>query len=504
MKLPFFLACLIIFSTVSAQVFPDLEWQRFYGKNGDDTPTSIALANDGSLLLGGSTMTYRPEETPDQNAWIIKVDTTGYELWEREVRLPGNQEVVDLKGTKDGGVIFCGVSSHITDHPEPASPQFRSDLIVGRLNALGELEWLHHYGGTGQDGAAAITEGVYNEWLVAGSAHSPAGLGEVRKSFGQSDGWMLKVDNQGEIRYSTSLGADKADWIQSAHTCENGDFLMAGYTNSQSLDKGPASSYGNGWVMRLNPKGEVLWSRVLHCERGGHFTKVLEMPDGRIALVGQKANKDGLSQGWLLKLSPDGATVQEKIFTNKGMHTCTDIALCQEGGLLIGGTSIGDTGPLAKGKHDFWLYRIDNQGDVVWKNTYGGPDFEVCVAVIEASPGLYYALGQKVNDFDEKKGDKKKDFWLLRLRELPCEYLQASIFVRANNNKVPPNVRIRFRANHSYATRFEWDFGDGTSSDLEAPLKSYRLPGMYQPRLTVYANEGCWRTVRLSRQLIVE
>ncbi|MEZ4687702.1 MAG: hypothetical protein R3B47_17060 [Bacteroidia bacterium] len=472
-----------------AQYFPNLEWQRFYGKKGDDRPEAMALASDGSLLLGGSTVTHRPDEEPDHNAWVVKVDTNGYELWEREVRLPGRQEITDLRATEDGGVIFCGSSSDITGHPEPASPQFRSDFFVGKLNALGEVEWLKHYGGSGFDRALCLTRGVYNEWLVAGLAHSPGGVGEVKKNMGQSDLWMLKLDDQGEIRLNQSLGGAYSDWANSVVACRNGDFVLAGYSSSPSLDRGPVSAYGNGWIMRLDPQGNVLWTRLFYCAQGGGFSKVIEMEDERLALVGTRANENGQHQGWFLKLSPDGARVQEELFSLAGQHELTCIASCEGGGLLLGGYSQGDTGPEARGDSDFWLYRLNAQGEVVWRNAYGGPDFERCMEVLEAGPGLYYALGQKVNDFDKQTGSRGKDFWLLKIREYDCKHLQASIFVRTSDGSLPVNQRVRFRAEHEFATDFEWDFGDGTSSLKSDPLKA--LPAWHVPAgLTVYANKG--------------
>ena len=246
------------------------------------------------------------------------------------------------------------------------------------------------------------------------------------------------------------------------------------------------------------------WSRIFYCPRGGFFHDVVELEDERISLVGQRVNEQGLEQGWYLKLTPDGARVSEKIFENAGFHSLQALAACTSGGLLLGGLARGDTGPKAKGRTDLWLYRLDAQGNIMWRNTYGGPNFEQCVDVIEARKGLYYVLGQKENDFHPDQGSKGKDFWLLRIKEYPCEYLQASIFVRAKNNRIPRDLRVRFRANHTFATSFSWDFGDGTISEDQDPLKSYRLPGMYQPRLTVYANEGCWRTVKLPKPLVVE
>jgi hypothetical protein len=140
---------------------------------------------------------------------------------------------------------------------------------------------------------------------------------------------------------------------------------------------------------------------------------------------------------------------------------------------------------------------------VIWRQNYGGPDQERCQAVIEYRPGVIYAVGEKVNDFSESQGKRGKDYWLLRIEEMPCDSLQSEIFVRAPDFETRRDVRIRFKALHRYAQTFNWDFGDGTHSEEEKPLKSFSLPGNYPISLTIRNNESCSRTVRMKQELKV-
>ncbi|MDW8158500.1 MAG: PKD domain-containing protein, partial [Bacteroidia bacterium] len=41
------------------------------------------------------------------------------------------------------------------------------------------------------------------------------------------------------------------------------------------------------------------------------------------------------------------------------------------------------------------------------------------------------------------------------------------------------------------AKRFRWEFSDGTSSELEEPIKSFAIPGVYTIRLIAYDAQGC-------------
>ncbi|MEL6135058.1 MAG: PKD domain-containing protein, partial [Bacteroidota bacterium] len=182
----------------------------------------------------------------------------------------------------------------------------------------------------------------------------------------------------------------------------------------------------------------------------------------------------------------------------------TSLALCQNGGFIFGGYSTprGKIGTLNKGEDDFWMIRTDARGRTVWQNTYGGPNNERCSDLIEYRKGVYFAIGQKLNDFSEdKEGDE--DFWMVKIEELPADSIEADIFIRAKNYKIDRLVPTRFRAKYKYGDRFLWDFGDGTTSTEEQPLKAYQLSGVYEVKLTVFVNETCEQTVTLPKKIEV-
>jgi len=81
--------------------------------------------------------------------------------------------------------------------------------------------------------------------------------------------------------------------------------------------------------------------------------------------------------------------------------------------------------------------------------------------------------------------------------------IEAGIFVRADDYRINRQTPTRFRARYRYGDRFLWDFGDGTTSREEQPLKTYDLPGVYEVRLTVFVNDQCYQTVTLPQKLEV-
>lgn len=480
-----------------AQTFPVLRWQRFISKEGDERPARMLLLPDESLLLAGTTETLQ-NGIPEKNLWFVKTSFDGEELWERELQVPGEQILGDLVFADDGNFFFAG-----TELAKGATDPGNANYLAGMLDAMGRPLWTRSYGGSQADLAHAAVCSSYREFVVAGASHSAGG--DVGDHKGMSDIWLLRLDSRGGKRQSLVLGGAGQDWANAMSLCRNEDILLAGLTRSAEWVDHPATPDfgGAGLVMRLDPAGKRRWALPLPCPKGGSLVRVQEDAEGNIIVAGHQQDSEAGVQWWIAQVSASGLLKWEKSFGGDGDDYLTDIAVARDGGYLLGGySSHASLSGYAKGGDDFWLIRINAQGSVVWKQTFGGADHERCYAVVAGTkPGVFYALGEKTDRFNPDKAPRGKDFWLLRVDELPCDSIQPDIFVRADQYKAGRNLLLRFRARHQYGEQFFWDFGDGSTSTEEQPLKSYPLAGEYPVSLSIVTNESCRLTVKLPRRL---
>ncbi len=500
-----FLPYFLIFATplCYGQKFPTLTFQRFYDNKGIDIPSKIVKAVDGNLLIGGNTLTGEKEWPDCPSIWIIKVDTTGEMIWEQEVALTGCEEIRDMTPTQDGGAMFVGVTSSLILHEEKGDEKYWGDFFIGKLDGRGTIEWLESYGGSRLDQANSIVEGVYKEFFISGVAHSSDG--DVEANNGMSDIWALKVDTKGTPRYSKVMGAQGHEWASAVALSKNGDYLLAGFTNSPDWANSRTSHLGNGLLMRLAQSGKTRWKKSFYCPYGGFFSDVKETKDKRIMLAGAYVSETSGSDFWWMLLTADGRRIADYRPSFPNNEKLVSLDILADGGFIMGGFSLptlGKKGKYSKGGEDFWVIRTNEMGKRMWTHTYGGPSDERCSDVLEYRKGVFYAIGHKENYFTQIPS-KNKDFWLLRIDELPQDSIRADIFVRAKDYRIDRKTPTRFRAIHNYGDRFLWDFGDGTTSTKEDPLKSYNLPGLYTVTLTVFANESCRQTVKLKRGLEV-
>ncbi|HSC36680.1 MAG TPA: PKD domain-containing protein, partial [Chitinophagaceae bacterium] len=65
-----------------------------------------------------------------------------------------------------------------------------------------------------------------------------------------------------------------------------------------------------------------------------------------------------------------------------------------------------------------------------------------------------------------------------------------------------PPLIVQFTNQSSYYRRVDWDFGDGTGSQVENPIHYYNYPGTYYARLVITSPGGCTDT--LVRKIVVK
>ena len=499
--------CLLLVTggaSVWAQAYPVLKWQRFFGSAYNDIPAKILKSPDGRLVIGGSVGTGKGANDCT-DIYVAKVDTLGKLIWERTFGGRGCDEIRDMVATPDSGVIFVGISNSFIEHPEKGQEAFQGDYFLGKVDKRGEIEWLKSYGGLDVDGAYAIAKSeAWPEYVVAGMSNSQNF--DVQTDLPMANMWCVKIDELGQKRTAWAFGGSKHDWAYSIAACRDGDYVFAGYTNSEDIDGTERRVNGDGWVGRIDRYGAVEWQRIYSGKLEDFFSKVIEDRDGRVVLVGNFESEEKGKQFWFLKLTADGKKIYERIFGDKMDEFATSIAQCRDGGYIMTGYSkyIDLANKYIKGGEDLWVFRLNHAGEIQWVNTFGGRDNERGVDIIEYRPGVYYSLGQKLNNFGQNGTvDRGNDFWLLRIDEQTCDDIPISIYLSVKDNTAYVGKGFKLKALTPQGERYLWDFGDGTTSTEKEPVKKYDVAGVYEVKVTVYLTETCHKTYTMPNYLMV-
>ncbi len=174
----------------------------------------------------------------------------------------GEQDMTVLQQLRlhpGGGCTIAGQTRSYDGDPSGNNKHYgESDIWVIRLDRYGRIIWQKTFGNSGEDGATDIELSGDGCYIISG--YAAAGDDDAAGSYGGSDALILKIDSSGKLLWKRSYGSSSSDLGIAAECCSNGDFVIAGVSFNKP---GNMSSWGDydGWLIRLDPSGTVLWEK---------------------------------------------------------------------------------------------------------------------------------------------------------------------------------------------------------------------------------------------------
>ncbi len=127
---------------VKTDAYGNEQWNKVLGGAGDDEGYNIQVAADGGFVIAGA----KAEAAGStKNAWVVKLNTDGTEMWAKEFGLAGKDESAAriINTPTDGGYITVGTT---TDSPS------KSSVYLLKINSAGDTLWSGKYeNGTSND-----------------------------------------------------------------------------------------------------------------------------------------------------------------------------------------------------------------------------------------------------------------------------------------------------------------------------------------------------------------
>jgi hypothetical protein len=330
----------------------------------------------------------------------------------------GQEAVRDVLVLPDGGLLLAGSVAGVSTHGNrTAAGHGGRDFWLMRLNTQAQPVWDTAYGGNDTDELRRVLPLRSGGFLLIGSSLSQSGGTRTAASLGGADAWVTLVNSLGKPVWDRAFGGDGSDQFTHGIELADGGFLLVGALASEPGSGKSAAPQGesDGWIVRLDAQGNRLWDRSY----GGTFTDelhaIVPTPEGGCHVAGfsdsrpQTGNKAspayGFRDAWVLSLNEAGEIRWEKSLGGAGDDWATDLVRAADGGLLVVGNSLSFAGGTktspnysAPGSRsaDGWLNRLDPAGTLLWDRSYGGagPDvFQRALAV----PGGFVFVGRSAS-----------------------------------------------------------------------------------------------------------
>lgn len=221
------------------------------------------------------------------------------------------------------------------------------------------------------------------------------------------------------IQWQKTYGGDSSDRSPCLARTSDSGFLLGGHSYSGASGNKSTPNFGDYdfWVLRLDQNGNKVWEGNF----GGWGVDLLwglaPTSDGGAILVGESDSTEsgnktsariGYADFWVVRLDANGNKLWDKSFGGLYMDKASKVHQTADGGFLIGGT-VG---------WDYWVVRLNAAGQKLWDRAYGGLGDDQLTDLHQTSDGGFILAGHSDSGQD---GDKSSatyggnDIWLVRV-----------------------------------------------------------------------------------------
>ncbi|WP_017732643.1 T9SS type A sorting domain-containing protein [Nafulsella turpanensis] len=433
-----------------------LLWDKTFGGSEDEQLLAATAAPDGSFLLGGTSLSgvggdKTEASRGDMDFWVIRIDAAGRQLWDRTLGGSGYDGLQAVEAIEGGGFLVGGFShsdaSGDKSHNRISDQYYYSDYWFLRLDEQGNILWDNTLGGEGYDRLTAILPAPGGGYLLGGYSFSNSTAFKSENSQGSSDYWLIKVDENGKKLWDKGFGSAGSDLLTDMLSTSNGSYLLAGYSwgyasGDKSSDRREISS--DFWILEVEesegtppvlPRPEIMlaWDKAYAPSRGlgqGELTSVAATADGGYLLGETTAFKAGFWTDYgIIKLDASGNQLWRKTYGGNQQEELSALVALPDGGFLLAGTSksgiSGDKTEENRSRRnypgfvymgpDYWVIRIDAEGNKLWDKTFGSSGNDYLIDAIPTADGGFLLGGHSFGGATADKSAVERGTWVVRI-----------------------------------------------------------------------------------------
>jgi len=410
---------------------PNILWTKNYGGSNVDQFHSVLATDDGGYLCAGNIKVNGGVFGGlVNNGWLVRVDSKGDTIWTRNYGGSNDDQFNSVILTDDNGYLCVGRTN--------SYGATRGWLV--KVDSNGDTLWTKNYGGGNYAYFESVVQTDDGGYLCLGNIH-------LLLDNGSRNGWLVKVDSNGDTLWTKNYGGASIDYFFSIAPADDGGYFCAGQTYSYS-------STSKGWLVKVNSNGDTLWERNYGGIYDDSFYSIIQINDSGYLCAG--ATK---SNGWLVKIASNGDTLWTRTYSEIESALFRSAIQYVDGGFLCAGTT----------NSNGWLVKIAPNGDALWSSDYGSITYrDQFYSIIPADSGRYLCVGENIGDGWLMKFDKEI------ISPPKFSYPSGSYFEPLNIVLTSTNIdaKIYFTLDGSEPTEFSLEYQTPIYLDTNVVIKA--------------------------------
>jgi hypothetical protein len=252
------------------------EWNRPLGGAGFEFGRDGHQTSDGGYIVIGKTTSYgcvgtNQNGNPYTDAWLIKLNSTGHEQWNKTYGNYSNELGIKVLQTPDNGYLLLG------------RKQGNTWLI--KTDENGTEEWNRTLGRRGKDKGSSIKQTSDGGYIITGQTN-------ISESSNQ-DIWLTKINKTYVVLWNNTIQKSQIEHGVDIQQTTDGGYIIIGSTTI-------SNSIFDICLVKTNSTGYEQWYRTFGQggdDRGG---SVIETDDGGYLMIANTNSYDADKYDFLL------------------------------------------------------------------------------------------------------------------------------------------------------------------------------------------------------------
>ncbi len=359
-----------------------------------------------------------------------------------------NNEFINSVDTDNSGDVYStgsfqdNMDFDFTNGIFNINAQGPQDIFIQKTESSGGFEWARSIGSSGFDAGKDLVVDADGNIIVVGYFENAADFDPGTGTFNMSpigpgyNGFVLKLNPDGDLIWAKQLGSTGNTYVNSVDTDASGNIVIAGIFDLQTdLDPGAGSDLhtssidNDGFVAKLDLNGDFVWSHIIEADSTLRLQSVQVDGNGDIGLIGhfeKNINVDptgsatsysfnGFEDIFVVKLNASGNFIWSEHFGSTGVDYGNDLAFDSNNNILLTGgfggaidfdPSAGNFTVSPTGQRDIFTLKLDANGSFIWIKQAGSSSHSqgegICIDPLD---NIYTTGYFKFNvDFDPGPG----------------------------------------------------------------------------------------------------
>ncbi|RLA76982.1 MAG: hypothetical protein DRG30_01465 [Epsilonproteobacteria bacterium] len=305
-------------------------WRKMLGGKNIDLASGISRAKDGSILVVGTSRSF--SKSRDRDIYVAKISLDGKGIWQTTFGKERAEYGRAIAGTDDGGAIVVGESESFGNGYK--------DIYIVKMDKNGRMLSEKKIGGEKEELVRGLTRTLDGSLVLVGSR-------ELDRA-GDSDFFLLKMDQDGNKIWARTYGGEYEDILNAVTPTLDGGIVATGYTRSFGSAQTDLS------VMKFSQKGDLIWHKIYGYKHYDFANSITMTREGDFVIAGgTNSMGEGVYDVYVLALDREGELFWSGLYGDINTDIANGITRTSDGSIVV----VGESDSYGNAK-DFFLLKL--------------------------------------------------------------------------------------------------------------------------------------------------